>query len=371
MPAAPRPPMSAAPEARSPRPWRDLGWWGQVALTYAVALAGGALAARAGVPLAWMLGPFFACGLVSLAGGRMRPLPHGREAAQLTIGLGIGLRFTEATLIATLALIPAMLGATVYVIAYTLLAAFLFAPLARVSGPTAFFATAAGGVADMAVIARQKGGDAPAVGIVHALRVSTTVATVPLLVIAFGQPGTAIDVPPPQGAALLWLLPVFAGAVLVARLLRRTSLPNPWLVGAMALGLVLGASGLLRTGVPWPLIVAAQLFLGTWLGSQFRRELLLTLPRVALAGIAISLFMIAAAFLGAVVLSGLTGLPVSTAFLALAPAAVTEMVITAKTMHLDPEVITGFHVMRIFLVLATVTQVYRLYALIASRLGRG
>ncbi len=317
-----------------------------------------------------MLGPFFACGLVSGVGMTLRPLPFAREAAQITIGLGIGLRFTSATLVATLLLTPAMLAATVYVIAYTLLAAAFFRPLAGVNRSTAFFATAAGGVADMALIARERAGDASAVGITQALRVSMTVAIVPLLVVSFGQPGDVAAELPQTGWSSAWLLPVFAGGFFLAWLVKKTALPNPWLVAPMSLGVALGATGLLSIAVPPLAILAAQLFLGTWLGCQFRKELLLSLPRVAAAGIAVSLFMISAAFVGATVLSSLTPLSLATSFLALAPAAVTEMVITARAMHLDPEVITGFHIIRIFVICSTALVVYRLYCRAGQFLDR-
>ncbi|SMX44449.1 AbrB family transcriptional regulator [Maliponia aquimaris] len=353
-------------------PAKGLRRWARTGLTYAIAGLAGWTAHTLGAPLAWMLGPFFACAAASAMGVRLTTIPFSRQLAQITIGLGIGLRFTPETLLATLALTPAMLVATVYVIAYTLGAAFLFRPLAGVGRPTAFFATAAGGVADMAVVARDKGGDASAVALVQALRVSITVAVVPILVITFGTPGTIPDAAPPLTAdTLLPLLLAFAVAILAARALNLTRLPNAWLVAPMLLGLSLGATGTLSASVPSGAILAAQLFLGTWLGTQFQREMLLALPRVALAGVCASGFMIVAAFAGALVLSAATGLPMATAFLALAPAAVTEMVITAKVMHLDPEIITGFHILRIFIVISTATLVYRLYQRIGDRLGAG
>jgi hypothetical protein len=88
---------------------------------------------------------------------------------------------------------------------------------------------------------------------------------------------------------------------------------------------------------------------------------LLAVPRVAAAGFVVSLFMIVAAAAGSFVLTALTGLPVTTAFLSLAPAAVTEMVITAKVMHLDAEIVTAFHIMRIAIVCTTVLLVFRFY----------
>lgn len=357
-------------KAAAPPWWRDPAIWRRMIMTYAVAISAGFAAARLGLPLPWMLGPFFACGTLSALGVRLRVLPMGRELAQVTIGLSIGLRFTAATLVATLSLAPAMVAATVYVMAYTMVAAFLFRPLAGVNRPTAFFATAAGGVADMAVIAQERGGDAPAVAIVHALRVSMTVAIVPILVVTFGAPGLAPDRLSASGDSAVWLALALGVAFLFARLLGQTPLPNPWLVGPMFLGLFLGTTGLLSAAFPPAAILLAQALLGTWLGSQFRQELLLALPRVALFGIAATLFMICAAFGGAVVLAATTSLSVATSFLALAPAAVTEMVITAKTMHLDPEIITGFHIMRIFIVCATALLVYRLYDRIGAIFGR-
>lgn len=335
-------------------------------LTYALAAAGGGIADALGVPLAWMLGPFFVCGAVAAFGIQLATLPFTRELGQLTVGLAIGLRFGPATLLATLSLLPAMLASTLYVMVYTMIAAALFRPIAGVSATTAFFATAAGGMADMANLAGERGGDPAAVGIVHALRVSTTVAIVPVLVFAFGTPGIAPEPFPVTAQGLVWLALAFAFAFPAVRLLSRTALPNPWLVAPMLAGMVLGATGILTVQMPPLLVTFAQLMLGTWLGCQFRREVLARLPRVALAGAAMTLFMIAAAYGGAWCLSAATDLSISTAFLALAPAAITEMALTAKAMQLDVEIVTAFHVTRIFLVCSTILLVFRLYSRFAN-----
>lgn len=340
--------------------WQQRAWWLRAALTYGLALAGGYVASRLSVPLPWMLGPFFLCGTFAAFGARLAFLPMGRELGQMAVGLAVGLRFTPTTLAATASLLPAMLASTAYVIAFTFVAALLFRPLAGVDRVTAFFATAAGGVADMAVVAKAHGGDSGAVAIVHALRVSSVVAIVPVLVITFGVPGSE-PAAAGGGQNLLLLPPALMLAYVVARLLKPTPLPNPWLVGPIFLGLGLGASGLVDMAVPPIVITLAQIAIGTWLGCQFRREVLLLVPRVAAAGFVVSLFMISAAAVGAAVLSAATDLPITTAFLSLAPAAVTEMVITAKVMHLDAEIITAFHIMRIAIVCSTVLLVFRFY----------
>ncbi|MGI9417732.1 MAG: AbrB family transcriptional regulator [Geminicoccaceae bacterium] len=339
----------------------DIALLRRLALTYGIATAGGAAAHVLDIPLAWMLGPFFICGAAAAFGAGLATLPLSRELGQLTVGLAIGLRFGPATLLAALSLLPAMLASTLYVVVYTMIGALLFRPIAGVNATTAFFATAAGGMADMASVAGERGGDRATVGIVHAMRVSTTVAVVPFLVIAFGAPGTIPDAEPVSAEGLVWLVLAFALAFPAIGLMRRTVLPNPWLVAPMLVGLLLSVSGILAVKMPPVLITAAQLMLGAWLGCQFRRDVLARLPRVSLAGAAITLFMIAAAYVGAWCLSLATDLPVATAFLALAPGAMTEMALTAKAMHLDVEIVTAFHVTRIFLICSTILVVYRLY----------
>ncbi len=329
--------------------------------TYVIAGLGGAIAGSLGMPLAWLLGPFFLCGAVSAFGVKLVTLPFGREVSQVAIGLSVGLRFTPAILMAVITLVPAMLAAAVYVVLYTALASLLYRPLAGVTTTTAFFSTAAGGLADTAIVATRFGGDAASVGLVHSLRVSTTVAIVPLLVLAFSTPGTSIalaadTVPDLNSVALVVAATIVA--LLLARLLR---FPNPWMVGPMLAGIAMGASGKVSLGIPEFVIILAQLLLGTWLGCQFRRETLARLPRVAISGAFVTLLMIGAAFAGALALSASTGLGLSTAFLAVAPAGMPEMVITSRVMNLDAGTVTAFHITRILVVCMTLSLVYHAY----------
>ncbi len=341
----------------------------RILLTLVLAALAGALANVVRMPLPWMLGPLFACAAVSLMGYRAEFVPMGRELGQVAVGLAVGMRFTPAVLATTLALLPHMLAATLFVIVVTTAAALLHAALAGIDHKTAFFATAAGGMADMAVVAQERGGDPAAVSVTHAIRVAGVVSVVPFLVSAFGSQGSGAADTGGASDNLLLLAFALGLAYATALLLRPTPLPNPWLVGPILLGTVLGASGLLLVQVPWALIVVAQILIGTWLGCRFRREVISRLPRVALAALAVSCVMIAAAAAGAAVLSAVSDLPYMTSFLALAPAAVTEMVITAQAMNLDPQIVTAFHVMRIAIVASTILLVYALFRKLLEAFG--
>jgi membrane AbrB-like protein len=341
----------------------------RIALTLVLATAAGALANIISMPLPWMLGPLFACAAVSLLGYRADFLPMGRELGQVAVGLAVGMRFTPAVLASAVGLLPHMVASTLFVIVVTTLAALLHALLAGIDHKTAFFATAAGGMADMAVVAEERGGDPTAVSVTHAIRVASVVSVVPFLVFAFGEHGAGGANAAAASQNLLLLALALLLAYGTALLLRPTPIPNPWLVGPILLGTLLGASGLLLVEVPWALIVVAQILIGTWLGCRFRREVIVRLPRVALSGLAVSAVMIAAAAGGAIVLSAASGLPYTTSFLGLAPAAVTEMVITAQAMDLDPQIVTAFHVMRIAVVSSTILLVYALFRRLLEAAG--
>ncbi len=339
----------------------DVGFLWRLVGTYATAAIAGGLATQIHIPLPWMLGPFFVWAAIALIGPRPQLVPMGRELAQVAIGVVVGMRFTLPILLATAGLLPAIFLGTAYMIAVTVSAAALLAWLARLDHVTAFFATAAGGVADMAAVAKLYGGTAQAVAVVHALRYSLVVAIVPFAVFFFGEhgPATALS-DDASGSVLLAPLALFLG-YLGARALKPTPLPNPWLVGPIFVGVALGISGVFTVYFPPIVIIVAQVALGTWLGAQIRREQMAALPRVTLIGLAIACYLIVGAGLGAVVLSFATGLTFTTSFLGLAPASITEMVLTAKAMNLDAEVVTAFHIIRIALVSSTVLIVFKLY----------
>jgi membrane AbrB-like protein len=360
--------MSDASKHRSPAQAASAptGRLAPIALAAALGVAGGAIAWRLRVPLAWMIGPMVATAAASLAGWRLAPVPMGRELGQAVVGVAIGLRMTPAVLASVTALTPAIALATLGVIATTTLAAFVLRPLGRVDARTAFFATAAAGMADMAIVARRHGGDADAVATVHAIRVAAIVLVVPVLVVAFGSGGTVDDIASADAHPLA-LLPVLALAVLCACALKPLGFPNPWLVGPMIGTGVFAALDPFPAAVPWIALVLAQLAIGIALGTRFRRESVARLPRVALAGAAIAGLLVVAAAAGAAVLSAAAGLPFTVAFLALAPAGITEMVLTAKIMRLDATVVTAFQIVRIAVIAVTILPMYRLYGLLARR----
>jgi membrane AbrB-like protein len=340
--------------------------WTRLAFTLVIGAIGGFAASAIKMPLAWMLGPFIATAAVSLSGVPLRAIPHGREVGQVIVGLSVGMRFTVSVLAATFALLPAMFVSITAVMVLTTLAAFILIPIARVDRTTAFFATAAAGMADMAAIAEHRGGNPSAVAVVHAIRVALVVLSIPLLVYAFGEHGTvAQTVSTARGDLHLVALVIVLGYC-ASWLFGLTHFPNPWLIGGVLFGGILGVTDILVVSIPRIILIVSQLAIGVSLGAKFERELIVKLPRVALGAVIVSVILILAAAAGAWLLSELTGLPYSVALLSIAPAAVTEMTLTAQAMGIDAQIVTAFHVMRVSLVEVSILVVYAVFQKISG-----
>ena len=57
----------------------------------ALCALGGALCARLGTPLPWMIGATFAMAAAQVAGARLVALPGGRNAGMMVVGVTLGL----------------------------------------------------------------------------------------------------------------------------------------------------------------------------------------------------------------------------------------------------------------------------------------
>ncbi|MGB3386915.1 MAG: AbrB family transcriptional regulator, partial [Pseudaminobacter sp.] len=309
-----------------------------------------------------------ACAVAAVCGAPVAAIPYGRELGQVAVGLAIGLRFVPVVLMATLKLMPAMVFATIATIAATMAAAVMMHKFARIDRRTAFFATAAAGLAEMAVVAHQKGADSDIVAVVHLIRVIAIVTTVPFLVTIFGTEGAVNTVPVRFESEALVLAALFVVSGVAAYLVRPLHFPNTWLLIPTALGAVVAGSGFGPFAVPHAVLTIAQIVIGVWLGCRFRREMVGRLPRVTVSAFITTAFLIAAASAFAWVLSAMTGLSFVTSLLAVAPAGITEMVLTATAMHLDAATVTAFQIMRIAVVMTTILFTFRAFEALSRRM---
>lgn len=339
----------------------------RIALALLIGAAGAAVAKLVDMPLPYLLGPLLTCAGASILGLPISPVPYGRELGQAAVGLAIGLRFVPAVVVAVIAMLPFMLGATILMVIATTITGLLLKKLAGLDLRTSFFATAAAGLAEMAVVAHQKGADSDTVAVVHLIRVTSIVTIVPFLVTIFGEDGGINTVSIPFKAEAIPLVAMYIVAAAAAYFARPLKVPNSWLLVPAFLGSVVAGLGFGPFAVPSAALTVAQIVIGVWLGCRFRRSLLSRLSRVTLSAFVTTAFLLLMAMAIAWVLSAATGLSFVTSLLAVAPAGVTEMVLTATAMHLDATVVTAFQITRIAVVMTTILLTLRIIERIARR----
>lgn len=341
----------------------------RVGLALAIGVAGALLAQAVAMPLPFLLGPLIACGIAAMAGARVTALPYGREIGQVVVGLAIGLRFVPAVVVTIAKLLPFMALAIVLMIFISMIAAIMLRRLAGIDSRTAFFSTAAAGVIEMSVVAHQENADGDVVAVVHLIRVTAIVTTVPFLVTIFGADGGIQPLMVPLAHEIWPLLVLFLGSTVAAFWVRKLRLPNTWLLVPAIISAAVAGLGFGPFSVPPLALTIAQVVIGCWLGCKFKRSPLGRLSQVTISALVITVFLLAAATALAALLSYLTGLPFVTSLLALAPAGVTEMVLTATAMHLDSTIVTAFQITRIAVVMSTILFALRIFETLSRRLG--
>jgi membrane AbrB-like protein len=328
-------------------------------------VAGGAVATWLGIPLGWMIGAML--GVATLAWfAPVAAWDPVRAVSLLLLGLGLGQTFDGPVIAAVAAALPAMVVAGVLTILVGVALSRPFARMARVDRRTGYFCTVPGGITVMAVLAQREGVAIAPVTLAQSIRMVLVVLVYPPLLALAAPPvlDSVFQVPRPPFDAGGFVV-VLAAAAAAALVGRRLGLANPWMLGALTVTVTLAATIGMPSGVPSPVIDAAQVGLGMVLGQRLTKRFLLSAPRLMTASVASAGLLILVLGAVAVPLALLFGLPVAAAVLGLAPGGMPEMAITAKALDLAVPLVLGFHLTRVILCNLLVGPLWRL----AGRLG--
>jgi hypothetical protein len=328
--------------------------------TALVATLGGAALHLLHVPLAWMIGAMLAT--AALAWSRPVGMPAwARPAGLVFLGLALGSSFSGPVLAAVTGALPVLALAGVTAILAGLVVARLFTRLAGTDPQTGFFCAVPGGVIVMAILAQEAGASVATVTLAQTMRVLVVVLSFPPLLgwlAPHGEYGAFATAE--IGLWLPGLLGMAAAGLTLAWPLQRAGLANPWMLGPCALAIGLAATGHLPSGVPVPLVDAAQVAMGATLGARLTRGFLLSSRRLALAAVLSSAVLSLLLTALAVPFAWASGLPVAAMILGLAPGGMPEMALTAKALELAVPLVLGFHLTRTVLCNLLVGPIHRL-----------
>lgn len=312
--------------------------------TVVAAFIGAEIANLLHIPLPWMLGSMFGVACITLA-GQVYPQPKwARRSAQVFIGSALGLFFTPLIFQQLWSLLPWISIGAASVILMSLLVAPLLQKMAGLDGATTLYAIALGGASEMSAQAQEVGADAPMVALSHTVRIVLVMLTTSLIA---GASGGAMPLPDTtahhlslSNAAVLLI-----GSYLMGMLFVRLRIGSAWKLGALLVGALFALSGMQGR---WPQegIVVAQMVIGWGLGQNMTRSFFTRAPLAMLAMAASTLLLMAGCMGMAWFLSQQVNIPLTTAFLAMAPGGMTEMGLIAKLFGLAVPTVITFHLLR-------------------------
>lgn len=323
---------------------------GVTVLTLAAAVSGAALFIYLGMPLAPILGSLVGAAIVA---NLVAPMPRGRELrrfSQLFIGSSIGVLLSPQILSELAGLLPVMIGVA---LASNLLGLAIARPVARIAGIdrlSSLLSCLPAGMAEMATLARELDRDEQSVAIIHTLRVIIVLTLIPLW-LAFT--GHAVNTTPKliamtgTGRDLAEIGAFLVASLLVALVAHRLRMINAFVMTPMLLCIAVAAAGFRIPAVPQPLLLTAQIGIGTSLGLRFQLDRMSRIPRVALAGLVSGVILVVFSFtLLSYVVERFAGLDHLSAILATAPGGLGEMIASAGALGVLAAPVAGFQLSR-------------------------
>lgn len=339
----------------------------------AAGAAGGAVFHAAGLPLPWMLGPAFAVMLLGAVAPRYVRWPRNvGDIGVVIVAYVLGRTITGGMAVAIAHDLPWMaLTALCWVLA-CIAVGLAFARLARIDAATAVLGCVPGGLTQMVLIADDmKQADAGTVAIIQTTRVIVILYTVPLLAAGIVADGSAAAGTAAEAAAaaveaaaesawpryLGWLL--LPLAPLAAWLLRKLSVPASEFLGPVLLVGVLSALGCPWPEVADPLLAAAQLLIGIYVGSRVQLRTVVSNRRLAPFALLMSVLLVGIALVSALLLAAVTNYSATTWFLSFAPGGLGEVAFTAIVLGADVAHVTAYQISRLLFVLLVAPPLIR------------
>jgi len=325
---------------------------------YAIAAACGYGCFVAGLPLPWMIGPLLVTGVLTFAGVIDIQVPtKSRPFGQAVVASQVGLSFSPVVFASLLDTAPLLVLMAFMTIIVGFAVALTQSRMAQIPLSLAVLATLPTSPVEAAVVAERYSFPVAQIILSQTMRIAAVVVLIPTAIYY-------IDGPPDAGRSLFYddfdLLGTLTLGSLAAMgmfIFNKLRISNPYFLGPLALSSAVTAAGIDLAPYPPAILWAAQMVLGTWMGSQFRRTLFSSAGRMVSASMVCTLIFLGISSLIAVFIAHNVSMEWEMLVLGTAPGGVTEMAVTAKFLGIDVALITAFHLTRIFIVVPCIPHI--------------
>ncbi|HUG63006.1 MAG TPA: AbrB family transcriptional regulator [Methylomirabilota bacterium] len=326
-----------------------------LALTLAVAAAGGAAFAAVDLPAGWLSGAMIAVAVAALFGLSADVPRRLRDLVFLILGVSMGAGVTP-DVVEQLPTWPVSLAGLAVTMILVTAASYVY--LRRVAGwdpASAYFGSIPGALTMTLAVAEASPADLRLVSLAQTIRLFMLVAVLPLVVASIESAppahtlAGAIDDP-------LHLAGLMAAGIAGAAIGVATGFPSGLLLGSFVASSALHGFSVVDGQIPAFIQAPAFVVLGAMLGLRFSGTGWRQLRAMLVAGVGAFSAAMSAAVAGAVAVATLAGRPLGQVLVAFAPGGLEAMVILAFVLAVDPAFVAAHHLAR-FLAMTFVVPV--------------
>ncbi len=344
--------------------------WLRMCIAALISAAGALLFQALNLPVPWLLGPM----LASLIGSNVLkkqlyawPSPI-RNGALIMIGYTIGLALTGEALRRMGTQVPYMILMTFLLLLLCAGISFVIGKLSGTDFKTSLLGSVPGGLSQMVVLAEEtKGVDLTLVTVNQVMRLLLIIVGIPLMIYSplfAGQAGEATTAAAAESIPWSGLFPnIFVYGPLCAGLAllgKKVRFPTAFLLCPAFGTALLQATGFHAPELPHALTAAAQLALGTYVGTLLKPAQIQNKVRTLSLSLLSGLLLIVGAFGLTVLLTRLQPVSAPTALLSLAPGGMDQMGVIAHSIGADLSIVSGYQLFRTFFIFFAIPSLLRL-----------
>lgn len=318
--------------------------------TILIGAVGGILFNAIGIPAGFLSGAMIFVGIAALAGRPMTIPPPYARVVYVLIGISLGGAVTPETLKGISTWPLSVLILCVGMTCATFGSAFYLRKVHGWDMLSALFGSSPGALSQVIVHATQHQSDLQGIAFVQTVRVVILTACLPVALVLFGlAPSGPVTRPVvsesvPEVVALVIISTVSA---IIAHYVR---FPGGLIFGSMLASAVLHGSGVIHAGMPWWIVAAVMISLGSLSGARFANTDLRRLLKYLVAAFGSFAVAVAIVSVFAAASAWFVKLQLSDIVVSYAPGALDAMMILALALHLDPIFVGAHHVARFLLI---------------------
>ncbi|MFT4143549.1 MAG: AbrB family transcriptional regulator [Mobilitalea sp.] len=346
--------------------------WIQVVTTLMIAALCGWLARKIRLPSGAMIGAIIATATLNILTKNAVVLPSMRLLMQIAGGILLGHSISKSNLVMVRSLGKATVVLIAGLITLNISMGMLIHYLCGIDLSTSLFATAPGGVSDMALIADELGADTSVVSLMQLFRMFGIYFIFPPVMKVISQrKNLNIEVAPTLEEKLKikdegkrnddksLLLTVICGIV-GGLLLNLWKVPAGGLVGsvlACSLFNIVTGKGYVPSGIRFPI----QVGVGTIIGAQMTKESLLSFHALVIPILIMLTGLLIFTFLFGILLMKSTNLDFATCLLSLTPGGIQETSLLADDLGCDTATVIVMHTIRLVVVICIFPTILSLF----------